>query len=673
MRLFIAEKPSLGNALAETIGIKKKHKGYIECANGDTVTWCIGHLLEQADPEHYDKQYKAWTLDNLPIIPEKWISLPKDDTKDQLDIVVGLIKKADVLVNMGDPDREGVYLVNEVIEYAQIPQSKWDSALRILVNDLNPKAIQKALDNLEPNSQHVTRGHAALCRSRADWLLGMNMTRACSVLAKRQGHPHLFSVGRVQTPTLQMVVKRDLEIANFKPVAFYDVEGFFSHDGMEFKAKWQVPTAISEDKRCLDKSMAEKVMNAINGDHASVTTCETKRGKSQPPLPFSLRTLQEYMSSKYGYGAKETLDYCQALYEQHKIVSYPRTDQPYLPTDKRDEIETIMSNLEGLNDTPLAEWATNADISLSSPCWNDKKLEDAAHTAIIPTTRAPDLDVLSSGELTVYNAIASRYIAQFYPVAEDDNTVIEIESGEHQFKTTGKIEIVKGWRTVLGKEKANDDNEQSLPSLSQGQQIQCSQSVLVVKKTTPPKPFTEGTLLAGMSNIAKEVTDPNLKAKLKETAGLGTEATRAGIIETLKERGYLEPKGKTIISTNLGRMLILALPAKVRDPALTAIWEQQLDVVENGGCSVEKFMAVMEKTITSHMNDFKSGKETFTLPESKEATCPKSGCDGFALPYEGKKGRAYKCSVCETRFKDDKGKLGKEIKKIAKIETVKKD
>lgn len=233
------------------------------------------------------------------------------------------------------------------------------------------------------------------------------------------------------------------------------------------------------------------------------------------------------------------------------------------------------------------------------------------------------------------------------------------------------MEIVKGWRTVLGKEKANDDNEQSLPSLSQGQQIQCSQSALVDKKTTPPKPFTEGTLLTGMSNIAKEVTDPNLKAKLKETAGIGTGATQAGIIETLKERGYLEPKGKAIVSTNLGRMLILALPAKVRDPALTAIWEQQLDVVENGGCSVEKFMAVMEKTITSHMNDFKAGKETFTLPESKEARCPKSGCDGFALPYEGKKGRAYKCSVCETRFKDDKGKLGKEIKKIAKIETTK--
>ncbi len=206
----------------------------------------------------YGKEYKDWTLETLPIVPREWLSIAKPDTKDQLKVVTGFIKKADTLVNAGDPDREGNLLVNEVIDYAKTPAAKRDSALRILVNDLNPRAIQKALNNLEPNSQHINSSNAALCRSRADWLLGMNMTRACSIAAKRQGYATLFSVGRVQTPTLQLVVRRDTEIANFKPVAFYDIDSEFSHDGMSFKARWQVPEEVAQDKRCLDKTVAEK-------------------------------------------------------------------------------------------------------------------------------------------------------------------------------------------------------------------------------------------------------------------------------------------------------------------------------------------------------------------------------------------------------------------------------
>lgn len=265
--------------------------------------------------------------------------------------------------------------------------------------------------------------------------------------------------------------------------------------------------------------------------------------------------------------------------------------------------------------------------------------------------------------------IAARYLAQFYPAAEDDNTTIELTIDGHQFKTTGKVEITKGWRTVLGKEKNNQEDEQNLPALKPKQKIQCVNAQLLEKKTTPPKPFTEGLLLSGMCNIAKEVTDPTLKAKLKETAGLGTEATRAGIIESLKDNGYLTTKGKSIVSTPLGQMLILALPASVRDPAITALWEQQLDVIEKGEYTLEQFIEKVEGNITRLLNDFKSGTETFSLPASTEAKCPKAGCNGFALPYDGKKGKAYKCSVCETRFKDNKGKVGKEIVKIAKLAT----
>ncbi|MGL5238075.1 MAG: DNA topoisomerase III [Plesiomonas shigelloides] len=668
MRLFIAEKPSLGRAIAEVLGVTKKQNGYLECQNGDVVTWCIGHLLEQAEPEHYGDEYKNWSLDTLPIIPKEWVAIPKEETKDQLSTVVKLIKQADILVNAGDPDREGVYLVNEVIEYAGVDQAKRDKALRVLINDLNPKAIEQALATMEPNSKHQAASDAALCRSRADWLLGMNMSRACTVLAKQQGHPGIFSVGRVQTPTLQLVVKRDAEIANFKPVPFFDVEAVFSEDGAEFKAKWQVPESVSDEKRCTDKTIADAVIAAVTNQSATVTRCETKRAVSQPPLTYSLRSLQEDMSRSFGFGAKQTLDLVQSLYETHKIVSYPRTDQPYLSTNKRDEIDLILGNLEGLKDTPLADYAANADTSLTSPAWNDKKLEGAAHTAIIPTTRAPDLSKLTQDELRVYEAIALRYLAQFYAPAEDDNTVIEIQSGDHQFKTSGKVEIKSGWRVVLGKEKDSDTESQSLPVLGEGVSITCDAAKLQEKKTTPPKPFTEGTLLTGMCNIAKDVEDPAMKAKLKETAGLGTEATRAGIIEILKERGYLTTKGKTLVSTDSGRMLIMGLPAVIRDPAITAIWEQQLDVVESGEYSVEKFMAVMEKTIAGHINDLKTGKTKFSLPKSTYPTCPKSPCKGFLLPYQGKKGTAHRCSVCETRFKDDKGKPGAEIKKIAKLE-----
>lgn len=667
MRLFIAEKPSLGRAIADVLGVSKKYNGYIECRNGDVVTWCIGHLLEQAEPEYYNNKYKTWVLDTLPIIPDKWITIPKKESAKQLDTVLSLIKKADILVNAGDPDREGTYLVNEVIEYAGVTQDKWDKILRILINDLNPKAIEQALATMVPNNQYQAYANAALCRSRADWLLGINMSRACTVLAKQQGHPHTFTVGRVQTPTLQLVVKRDTEIENFKPIPFFDVEAIFSKKNVTFKTKWQVPESINDEKRCTDKSIADAVVTDVTTQSAIVTQYETKRVTSQPPLAYSLRSLQEEMSRSYGFGAKKTLDLAQSLYEKHKVISYPRTDQTYLSSNKRDEIELILGNLKTLNQSKLAKLAAQTDTTLVSPVWNDQKLESAAHTAIIPTTRMPDLDKLTKDELQMYEAIALRYIAQFYPPAEDDNTIIEIQSGEHKFKAQGKIEVKTGWRVVLSKEKEQEENGQLLPILSENVNIQCESAKIQEKKTIPPKPFTEGTLLTAMCNIAKEVTDPVLKNKLKETAGLGTEATRAEIIETLKERGYLDTKGKNIISTELGRMLIMGLPSAIRDPAITAIWEQQLDIVESGEYSVEKFMAVMEKTIAGHIDDLKNGRTAFSLPKSNYPSCPKSPCQGFLLPYEGKKGMAHRCSICETRFKYIKGKALAEIKKIAKF------
>lgn len=673
MRLFIAEKPSLGNAIAEGLGVVKKQHGFIECKNGDVVTWCIGHLLEQAEPEHYGEQYKIWSLDNLPILPNEWVLQPKEATADQLKVIVQLVAKADVLVNAGDPDREGVLLVNQVIEYAKASPEKIENALRVLINDLNPTAVTKALNSLEPNKNHVNMGNAALCRSRADWLLGMNMTRACTVMAKTQGYVHTYSVGRVQTPTLGLVVKRDLEIAHFNPIPFFDISANFSANGVAFKAKWQVPESLYEDKRCIDEAKAKEVCTGIKGKRAVVVQCETKRSKSQPPLLFSLRTLQEHLSSKHGFGAQKTLDLAQSLYEKHKLTSYPRTDMPYLPSDKRSEIDGILDHLSEL-EAPFDDWVKNADRTLSSPSWDDKKLIGAAHTAIIPTARPANLSALSEDERIAYTAIAARYIAQFYPHASDDNTLIELLVDKHTFKTRGKIEIEKGWRVVLKDEKnqsddkADTDDSQSLPMIGQGEEIDCVDGELQSKKTTPPKEFTEGTLLTAMSTVAKEVTNPAYKAKLKETAGLGTEATRAGIIETLKERGFLEIKGKSIRSTSLGKMLILALPTSVKDPALTAIWEQQLDVIEKGEYSVEDFEAKMHVFVTKLIDDFKEGKSPFTLPPNSAPRCKQKGCGGWLNPYDSKGRTMWRCSHCEQRYKDNKGAPGNALIKIGKLE-----
>ncbi|WP_108653086.1 DNA topoisomerase III [Dongshaea marina] len=665
MRLFIAEKPTLGKAIAEALEIKKRHKGYIECANGDTVTWCVGHLLEQAEPEDYDEAYKTWSLEDLPIVPTTWKMLPKPETAEQLALVTELIQKADSLVHAGDPDREGELLINEVIEYAGVDAEKVVAAERLLINDMNPKAIERALTEMVPNREHLPGSHAAQCRSRADWLQGMNLSRAFTVLAKTQGHLETFSIGRVQTPTLQLVVKRDLDIKNFKPVTYFNVDGHFSHGNIEFKGRWQVPESVSSEQRCFEEEKARSMVEDCAEQEAVVKTCQTKREKSKPPLPFTMRTLQEEMSAKQGFSAKQTLELAQALYETHKLTSYPRTDTPYLSSDQKAEAELILANLEGLNGEALSELATQADLSLKSACWNDKKLKEAAHTAIIPTLRAPDLSALTPDEKVVYLAIASRYLAQFFPVAEDDQTTIELLVGCHEFKTTGKVEVAAGWRAVLGKSKEKGE-AQELPVLGEGETIPCVGVSYKQKKTSPPKPFTEGTLLTAMCSIAKEVTNPAYKSILKETAGLGTEATRADIIEKLKTKGYLETSGKTLRSTDVGKKLILGLPDAVRDPALTAIWEQQLDVIEKGEYSPEKFMEKVVGTLSDMIADLKSGKQTFALPKS---TLPRCKCGGWIAPYTNKKGKpAHSCTTCEKRFKDNKGKVGREIVKLGKLE-----
>lgn len=689
-RLFIAEKPSLGRAIAKELGnevtkslsnkkandgtVTKGAPSYIECGNGDVVTWCFGHMLEQAEPEQYDKKYEKWNIDDLPIAPGKdeWQLLPLTKSAEQLETIVDLITRAEVLVSAGDDDREGDLLIEEVFAYASATEQQRKTALRILISDFNPIKVQEALANMRPYNEFIPRMQSALARSRADWLLGMNLSRVCTCLAKTKGYGEVMRVGRVQTPLLTLVVMRDLEILSFEPTTFFNVFGEFEKEGIAFQAKWVT------EQRCLQKQAADSVLACLTQGEAQVTQCETKRAKSQPPLPFSLLTLQKLTSKKYGMSADKTLDIVQKLYEA-KLVSYPRTEMTYLFTASKTESTAIFDAIRKAPLMPeMIEWVNGADLSLTSNAWNDKKMEGQAHTAIIPLiTCDQESDFLTKNNdaKKVFFEIIARYVAQFYPLAEDDNTVIELTHSTHLFRTTGKIERVAGWRTILGNEKTDKEStDQTLPNLEIGSTLGCLSSMIKEGKTTPPKPYTDGTLLDAMSNIASMVDDPVYKAKLKETAGLGTGATRAGIIKGLKDNGYVEEirsgKMTNLASTPTGKMLVLALPANVRDPVMTAMWEQQLDKIASGEYPFETYMEKVAGQILAHLDAFKTGKYPFELPESTATRCD---CGGYILRAANAKKPFWICTQCNKKYKDVSGVLGAAFSNKKKMDTGMKD
>jgi DNA topoisomerase-3 len=337
MILYIAEKPSVARAVADVLPKPhSKGEGFIKVANGDVVTWCIGHLLEQAEPEAYDPEYKKWRKEHLPIIPVEWKQQVKPKTRKQLNVVKKLIKEADLLVNMGDPDRVGQILVDEVINYSGVNKAKRESAKRCLVNDMNPSAIKKALNDLRNNTDFIPLATSALARARADWLYGINMTRLCTLEGQKAGYNGVLSIGRVQTPVLGLVVHRDQEIENFVSKSFYEV--FITLQtvtGDAFVAKWKPSAAcepyMDEEGRVLSRKLAEKVIEKVTGKNGSVKSVKRDKKKQSPPLPYNLSTLQIDASKRFNLNAQKTLDICQQLYERHKLITYPRSDCRSLP------------------------------------------------------------------------------------------------------------------------------------------------------------------------------------------------------------------------------------------------------------------------------------------------------------------------------------------------------
>lgn len=613
MRLFIAEKPSLARALAEALPKPlKKKDGYIEATNGDIVTWCIGHLLEQASPEFYDEKYKKWVIQDLPIIPTQWQLKPKSQTKKQLTVIKKLIKQANIIINAGDVDREGQILVDEVINYCGATKSKITNALRCLISDMNEAAVKKAVNNLKPNKDYIPLAVSALARARADWLYGLNMTRLCTLQGQKSGYQGVLSIGRVQTPILGLIVNRDIEIKNFVSKSFYEViANLETEQGIKYQGKWK-PSAACEpymdnENRVISKPLAMNVIERINGQSGKVVKVIEDKKKQQAPLLFSLSALQILAAKAFGMSAKKTLDVCQQLYEKHKLITYPRSDCQYLPTEHLNDVQSVIKAISTVS-SKSSNIIKDADLSIKSRVWNDSKV--GAHHAIIPTARNKATGSLSTDEQNIYELVARQYIAQFYPAFEFLDKQIHTEISAGLFISKQKDIVINGWKdlfpTSAKNKEASEFSSINLPNVKVGELVQCLKGDLIEKNTTAPKYFTDATLLGALTGISRFVTDAAIKKALRETDGLGTEATRAGIIDLLFNREYLTKKGKEIHATEVGIKLITALPKQISQPDMTAMWESQLESISTKSMSYQSFIGGVQGNLELLISEVKN-------------------------------------------------------------------
>ncbi|WP_108125107.1 DNA topoisomerase III [Saccharospirillum mangrovi] len=593
MRLFIAEKPSLGRAIAAALtGSRRSEDGCIRVGN-DVVTWCIGHLLEQAEPDAYDPAFKRWAFDTLPILPDQWQYQAKRQTAKQLAVVRKLIKEADQLVHAGDPDREGQLLVDEVLHYVKVPKAKLDATQRCLINDLTPAAVKRALAKLQPNRDFQPLSISALARARADWLYGINLTRAVTLGGREAGYQGVLSIGRVQTPVLGLVVERDRNIDAFVSRPYFDVWAQLrSASGATFWAQWQPSEAcadwLDDDGHNLSRPLAEHVVKTVHDQDGDISDAEHKTTQQNAPLPPSLSSLQMEANKVFGFSAQRVLDLAQSLYEKHQAITYPRSDCRYLPNEHHaqaaDVSAAIRASMTASNDDRLNAAWPELNLAQRSRAWNDANV--GAHHAIIPTAKTAR--GLSDDEAKIYYLVSRSYLAQFLPAWQRREQKLDVRLAGGLFRAKAKQTISAGWKALFPGKETNE--ESTLPELKVGDVVHCDNAEVREKQTQPPKPFTEATLLAAMTGIARFVADSELKKVLKETDGLGTEATRASILEVLFKRGFLTRQGKAVRSTEAGRALINALPVSLTQPDRTARWESILGDIAAGQSRYETLM-----------------------------------------------------------------------------------
>lgn len=632
-RLFIAEKPSVGNAIAEALGKTKSDKGYCETKSGDVVTWCFGHLMELATPDVYlpddvpttKSGSKVWREQDLPIVPERWKIQVKADCKAQFNVIKKLAQKSNIttIVNCGDPDREGQLLVDEILSF--IGNKK--PVLRYWASAVDSVSVKRALSSLESNEKYIGMRNAALGRIHADWLIGMNATRAFTLASQRSGKGSLLSVGRVQTPTLNLVATRDHEINNFKPQTYYVFKGNFKAENKTFTATLQygeTQKGLDSEGRLIDLNVARFLQQKLaNAKKSKVIAFETKRKDKNAPLVYSLASIQAEANAKYGYSAEQILNICQALYEKYKLTTYPRSDCEYLPTVQHQDAAKVLKSLYSFH-TELKSIISKADPSIKSKVWNDSKI--TAHHGIIPTQQVGNLSELKDDERKVYMLIVKRYLSQFFPPAKLLATTIKMDVSGEVFACKGSVVVENGYLAVYGGEDdaveqdKDDEKEdsQSLPKLSVGEIVDVLKISPVTAQTKPPASFTEGTLIKAMQNIYNFVPDGPFKKVLKDGDGIGTSATRASIIAELKKKGFLELQGKKIKATPLGITLLSKLPDLCKNPVLTAMFESQLKQVESGKITYKQFEE-KQKAFALQLVE-KASKLTISLPGGSVST-----------------------------------------------------
>ena len=638
--LVLAEKPSVGKELARVLGCRRGGDG---CLEGDryVVTWALGHLVTLADPDVYDKKLEKWSMEDLPMLPEKMKLVVIPETARQYKVVANLMKRGDIseLVIATDAGREG-----ELVARWIMVKAGWKGPTkRLWISSQTDRAIREGFANLRPAAEYDNLFRSAQARSEADWLVGLNVTRALTCKYNAQ-----LSAGRVQTPTLALVVQREEEIRKFVPK---DVYGLRAELGA-FRAVWHDEKG---NARSFDREKLERLLRASEGKEAVITQISKMRKMTPPPAAYDLTELQRDANKKYAYSAKETLNCMQALYERHKALTYPRTDSRYISDDV---VPTLPDRLRAV---AQAEYKDLAHTVLRSRPMQTKYIVNNAkvtdHHAIIPTDEPAELYNLTGPERNVYDLVVRRFLAVLMPPFEYEEIRLTVKIGSESFTASGKRVLNEGWRAAYGRgfsaldeEEGEEEEDQRLPDLQKGQRLPVRRLKLTEGKTSPPARYTEATLLTAMEHPpASQVSDKQLRQILQDTSGLGTPATRADIIEKLFSAFYIERSGKSLVPTSKGIQLVGLAPAELRSAELTARWEDRLARIARGQERDADFVAQMRTYAAKLVSDVRASTAAYTHDNQTRKPCP--NCGKLLLLVKDKRGELLVCPDRECGFR----------------------
>jgi DNA topoisomerase III len=629
--LVIAEKPSVGRDLSRVLpGAFQKHDGYLE-ADEHVMTWAVGHLVQLAEPDEYDPKYKKWRMTDLPIVPDRFKLVVRDErSKKQMGVIKKLLARDDVerVVNACDAGREGELIFAWTYEKANARKP----VERLWLSSMTTAAIRSALGELRPRDDFARLEQAARSRSEADWIVGMNATRAATIRL-RSSFDGAVSLGRVQTPTLTLVARREEEIRAFKPEAYWLVDASFEPLAGEPGRRYSGRFHAGAQPRLKTAAEAEAIVAAVRGRAGAITKLEKSTKKERAPLLYDLTTLQREANNRFGFSARRTLAAAQRLYEEHKALTYPRTSSRFLTGDMAREIKPTA---ELVGRTPeyarAAAYVTGLDTLPLGRVVNDAKVAD--HHAIIPTRAEHRLERMSDDDRRVYDMVARRFLAVFHPDAVFENTRLETTVAEHVFRTRGRLLIEPGWRGVYGEgledRSAADEDEgadQTLPKLAEGEDVRTLEVGAEEKETKPPRRYSDASLLAAMETAGKLVDDDELREAMKDS-GIGTPATRAAIIERLIDVGYLERDGRSLVCTEKGLNVIRLLDGHpLTSPGLTGDWEHRLGRMEQGEETRERFMHDIAEFARGTVGELDTRLKEVRIPRANLGPCPVCGRD----------------------------------------------